>query len=963
MTNFQLSDKEIKLAISKTGDVNKLGFGIMFAYFKRYIRFPSNTEMPIPLELILEISQLLNISNDVFATFDMEGRTAKRYRHEIKHYLGYREVTNLDAPNFINYFAENISIYGYSKQKSIEESYKYFKEHKLTIFKPKQLERHIKTANNMFTETLENNIFSSLTTKQKLLIKSLLNNNESISFDAIKKSIPGARIKNVSNAIEKIGLISEIKIPDEIINNINRKVLTKYYDQVMSLFPSNILKFSTKSRYATMAIFCHIRLQILLDELTDTLIKLIHKLRSAAEKHVKEYPVQRDFVKGKLDILKTLASVCSENPKHSIEDKVYPEVSPEILLKVIDDINEQGKWFESIIQTEIYTKYTHGSRKVILQILETLSLHEDHKEYKPVLKAINFIKSNSKTESGFYTQTPDITVISSNWKDNIYETLKDKIVINKYKFEITILEQLKVFLSYKAIWVKNSYLYRNPNDDIPSNYKENKQEYLDRLKLPKINKTFVKKLRSQLQDALGSLNNSILDNPMVILKQSTTNRNLSISPSSAQSGPANIDKLHKEIMQTWGSLNLIDIFKEADLDINFTNLMETIAKTQQLSGDEFRKKLLLCIYAIGTNAGLKKISIANGDVNYSDLKYIKNRFINPSNLRIAIRKVINKVIEIRDPQIWGEATTSVACDSTQVNAWDQNLLNEWHLRYKSSGVMIYWHVDNKSLCIYSQLKSCSSSEVGSMIKGFLDHDTDMDMNKIYTDTHGQSVIGFAVSHLLGFNLLPRLKAINKQKLSGAISGDKKKYSNISLIMKGKVNWKLISDNYHEVVKYMVALKTGTIEPSVFIKRFSHNNFSHPVYRALFEIGKAAKSIFLCKYIASEDLRVEINEGLNVVERINNVMSFIFYGKLGELRNNKTQEQEISILCLHLLQVCMVYINTLIIQNILYKKHWNGVFTGNDYRALTPLFSGHINPYGLFPIDLNQRLYIGGGYDK
>ena len=277
--------------------------------------------------------------------------------------------------------------------------------------------------------------------------------------------------------------------------------------------------------------------------------------------------------------------------------------------------------------------------------------------------------------------------------------------------------------------------------------------------------------------------------------------------------------------------------------------------------------------------------------------------------------------------------------------------------------MIYWHVDNKSLCIYSQLKSCSSSEVGSMIKGFLDHDTDMDMNKIYTDTHGQSVIGFAVSHLLGFNLLPRLKAINKQKLSGAISGDKKKYSNISLIMKGKVNWKLISDNYHEVVKYMVALKTGTIEPSVFIKRFSHNNFSHPVYRALFEIGKAAKSIFLCKYIASEDLRIEINEGLNVVERINNVMSFIFYGKLGELRNNKTQEQEISILCLHLLQVCMVYINTLIIQNILYKKYWNGVFTGNDYRALTPLFSGHINPYGLFPIDLNQRLYIGDGYGK
>jgi hypothetical protein len=31
--------------------------------------------------------------------------------------------------------------------------------------------------------------------------------------------------------------------------------------------------------------------------------------------------------------------------------------------------------------------------------------------------------------------------------------------------------------------------------------------------------------------------------------------------------------------------------------------------------------------------------------------------------------------------------------------------------------MIYWHVDKNSLCIHSQLKSPSSSEVASMIEG------------------------------------------------------------------------------------------------------------------------------------------------------------------------------------------------------------------------------------------------------
>ena len=172
-----------------------------------------------------------------------------------------------------------------------------------------------------------------------------------------------------------------------------------------------------------------------------------------------------------------------------------------------------------------------------------------------------------------------------------------------------------------------------------------------------------------------------------------------------------------------------------------------------------------------------------------------------------------------------------------------------------------------------------------MIKGVIDHDTKINMNEVFVDTHGQSVVGFAVSNLLGFDLLPRLKAINKQKLCGVTSNDKDKYKNISLIMKGSISWKLIEDNYDEVVKHMAALRLGIVEPSVLVKRFSRDNYNHPIYKTLIEIGKAQKSIFLCKYLESEELRIEINEGLNVVERLNHVMDFIFYGKLGEMRTN------------------------------------------------------------------------------
>ena len=39
-------------------------------------------------------------------------------------------------------------------------------------------------------------------------------------------------------------------------------------------------------------------------------------------------------------------------------------------------------------------------------------------------------------------------------------------------------------------------------------------------------------------------------------------------------------------------------------------------------------------------------------------------------------------ISIRDPDMWGEATTTVACDSTHLFAWDQNLMSAWHFRYR-----------------------------------------------------------------------------------------------------------------------------------------------------------------------------------------------------------------------------------------------------------------------------------------
>ena len=124
-----------------------------------------------------------------------------------------------------------------------------------------------------------------------------------------------------------------------------------------------------------------------------------------------------------------------------------------------------------------------------------------------------------------------------------------------------------------------------------------------------------------------------------------------------------------------------------------------------------------------------------------------------------------------------------------------------------------------------------------------------------------------------------------------------------------------------------------------------------------ELGKVIKTIFLCEYLHSEELRMEIHEGLNVVENWNSANSFIFYGKGGEISTNRIEDQELSVLSLHLLQNCLVYINTLMIQQILSQKRWYDLMTPEDFRALTPLIYTHVNPYGHFNLDMAERIPI------
>ena len=61
------------------------------------------------------------------------------------------------------------------------------------------------------------------------------------------------------------------------------------------------------------------------------------------------------------------------------------------------------------------------------------------------------------------------------------------------------------------------------------------------------------------------------------------------------------------------------------------------------------------------------------------------------------------------------------------------------------------------------------------------------------------------------------------------------------------------------------------------------------------------------------------------------------------------------LSLHLLQISLVYVNTLMIQQVLAEPEWQNRLTEVDLRALSPLRWRHVNPYGTFTRNMQECL--------
>jgi TnpA family transposase len=971
LEHWSLHADELEMTTSARTPSNQLGFALLLKWFQYEGQFPRRKQ-DVPLDIVEHLARQLEVEPGAFRDYVWQGRTLERYRAQIRQYLGFQEATVQDAETLTAWLTEEVL----PKQREMSALtialYDRCRAQRLEPPTPERIERLIRSALRAADERFYAETRAKLSPTTRARLDALLTSTRTEQdagddssgrslLHELKQGTGAVNVDTLLMEIDKLAQIEALELPEDLFLDAAPKVVESYRQRVAVEDLHEVQRHPDLVRYTLLAAFCWQRRREIIDTLVDLLIDLIHRLGIRAE-HKVDKAVIREVkrVRGKSRLLAEIAEVSVDNPEGAVKDVIYPIADEQTLRDVIAEFKATGS-YDHQVRTKMRSSYGQHYRRMVPAILRMLTFRSNNETHRPLIEALDLLRAYADSDRRDYPETENVPlegVVPAAWRSLVvHRTKRGEERINRISYELCVLQGLREKLRCKEIWVEGADRYRNPDEDLPADFTQQREEYYTALNQPLDVEAFIARERQALSDALALLNAGMPRNPKVKIGERNGKGWITLSPLEPLPEPANLGRLQAEVKRRWTWTSLLDILKETDLRVHFTDLFQSATVYENLPRSVLQKRLLYCLYALGTNTGLSRVAAGDATVGYRDLLYVRRRFLNQASVRAAIQAAANAILRIRHPEWWGADTTACASDAKKFGAWDQNLLTEWHIRYRGPGIMVYWHVEKKALCIYSQVKRCSSSEVAAMIEGVLRHCTDMTVTKNYVDTHGQSEVAFALTHLLGFQLMPRLNGIHRQRLYLPDNDDASTYPHLQQVLTRGIQWDLIRRQYDEMVKYATALRLGTAEAEAILRRFTRSGLQHPTYQALAELGKVRKTIFLCHYLHTELVRREVQAGLNVIENWNSANGFILFGKGGELATNKLEDQELAVLSLHLLQICLVYINTLMLQQVLVEPLWRERMGEDERRGLTPLFYAHVNPYGEFKLDMSQRLAL------
>lgn len=589
-------------------------------------------------------------------------------------------------------------------------------------------------------------------------------------------------------------------------------------------------------------------------------------------------------------------------------------------------------------------------RATILRMVRRLDL-ESTTEDRSLMDAIELILSQERARGDWLDEPVDLAFTTHLWRKTITRrTEQGEERIHRRLFEVCVFSSLANELKSGDVAVRGSETYADYRQQLlPWEQCEPLlDDYCRQVGLPASAVGFVNALQSKLMQVADLTDQGYLENGQVIIDDDglpvlKRHKAKDMSRGARALETAILDRLReRSVIEI-----LCDVAHWTGWPRHFGPLSGSDTKIDQPT-----ERYVLTAFTYGCNLGPAQAARhLRGAASAHMLSFVNRRHVDANKLAAACRDIINSYAGLQLPKLWGDGKRAAA-DGTKYDLYDQNLLASYHIRYGGYGGIAYHHVSDTYVALFSHFIPCGVWEAVYIIDGLLKNTSDIQPDNVHADTQGQSLPVFGLSHLLGIQLMPRIR--NWRDYRFFRPEEDSRYEHIDALFREDVDWDLIETHWKDLMQVVLSIKSGKIAASTLLRKLGNYSRKNRLYQAFRALGAAVRTLFLLQYISDRELREQITASTNKVEAYNGFSKYFFFGGEGVIADNDPLEQEKAVKYNDLVANAVIFHNvveqTRIIKTLM-RAGWK--ITPEDVATLSPYVTSHVKRFGDYLIDVDD----------
>ncbi|WP_291869876.1 Tn3 family transposase [Maribacter sp.] len=710
-------------------------------------------------------------------------------------------------------------------------------------------------------------------------------------------------------------------------------------------------------RVAVLVVFVKIYEVTALDDALDVLELLVTTIVNNAKRIGKKKRLRtlKDLDRSAVILAKVSKLVLDEKISDlKLRKSIYKVASKDLIENSMDTVNELARPENSDYWEEMIAQYGK-IKKILPRLFEDIEF-EAAPSGENLLDIFFFLASLQYDKSKFL-ENPPADIITPLWKKLIFD---EEGNISKKGYTICFLNHFLDALKRRDIYIKNGDRWGDPRMKLlKENYWENnKNQICASLGHIENGKESVDNLVKELDATYKKVASNFQDNDSVSLDITGNQPSLTIKKLDRLVEPDSLKSLKESILSLLPKVDLTELLLEIQGHTNFIDSFSHVSESSSRSKD-LTVSICAVLIAEACNIGIEPLVKDNiPALTRHRLNWVKQNYFREETLTKSNAKLVDYQSTLSLVNKWGSGMVASA-DGMRFVTPVQTINSGYNRKYfgANRGITWYNYMSDQFSGFHGIAVPGTLRDSMFILDGFLEQQTSLVPTEIMTDTAGTSEMVFGLFWLLGYQFSPRLADAGEAVFWRVDKNSD--YGPLDDISRGMAKVSQIEDNWNDMLRMAGSLKLGTVRASELMKTLLKSDRPSGLAKAIREVGRINKTLYLLNYTDSQEYRRKILTQLNRGESRHNVARAICYGQRGEIRKRYKEGQENQLGALGLVTNAVILWNSIYIQkSIEYLETKGATLNDEDLKRLSPLIFKHINMLGYYSFEIEEKFLKG-----